>query len=73
MSKTCRCEQVAERPSCTMTRTTLALRDETKPDTPLRLDVAARIAFPDGPTTVSGPRREGARGRLVIAEVNPRA
>ena len=56
-----------------MTRTTLPLRDENKPDTPLRLDMAARIAFPEGSMTVFGPRREGARGRLVIAEINSRA
>ena len=36
-----------------------------KPDTPLRLDVAARIAYPDGSMTKSGLRREIKRGRLV--------
>jgi hypothetical protein len=36
------------------------------PDTPLRLDVAARIAFPGGGMTASGLRREAARGRLTI-------
>jgi hypothetical protein len=34
------------------------------PDTPLRLDVAARLAYPDGSMTKSGLRREIARGRL---------
>jgi hypothetical protein len=34
------------------------------PDTPLRLEVAARIAYPDGSMTKSGLRREIARGRL---------
>ena len=36
------------------------------PDTPLRLKVAAEIAFPCGGMTVSGLRREATRGRLVI-------
>jgi hypothetical protein len=35
-----------------------------EPDTPLRLDVAARLAYPDGSMTKSGLRREIARGRL---------
>jgi len=35
-------------------------------DTPLRLDVAVREAFPAGGMTVSGPRREIARGRLEV-------
>jgi len=45
------------------------LSDEVKPDTPLRLSVAAALAFPDGSMTASGLRREGARGRLVIERV----
>ena len=36
-------------------------RGEVKPDTPLRLSVAAALAFPDGSMTASGLRREGAR------------
>ena len=35
-------------------------------DTPLRLNVAAALAYPDGSMTASGLRREAARGRLVI-------
>src|SRR5450759_4475583 len=35
-------------------------------DTPLRLKVAAALAYPDGSMTASGLRREAARGRLVI-------
>jgi hypothetical protein len=35
-------------------------------DTPLRLDVAVKIAFPFGGMTVSGLRREAIRGRLAI-------
>jgi hypothetical protein len=38
-------------------------------DTPLRLDDAAKIAFPDGGMTASGLRREAKRGRLVIERV----
>src|ERR1700730_8943939 len=36
---------------------------------PLRLSVAAALAFPDGSMTASGLRREGARGRLVIERI----
>ena len=35
-------------------------------DTPLRLDVAAQLEFPDGSMTASGLRREAAHGRLAI-------
>lgn len=35
------------------------------PDTPLRLDVAVRIVWPEGGMTVSGLRRERDRGRLI--------
>ncbi len=38
-------------------------------DTPLRLDVAAKIAFPDGTITGNGLRREAQRGRLVIERI----
>jgi hypothetical protein len=38
-------------------------------DTPLRLDVAARLAFPAGGMTASGLRREAARGRLTIERI----
>src|SRR5450755_1833506 len=39
------------------------------PDTPLRLSVAAALAFPDGSMTASGLRRESVRGRLVIERI----
>jgi hypothetical protein len=39
------------------------------PDTPLRLDVAAALAFPDGSMGAAGLRREAGRGRLVIERV----
>ncbi|WP_439357964.1 excisionase [Bradyrhizobium sp. DASA03007] len=35
-------------------------------DTPLRLEYAARIAFPDGSIGLRGLRREAAKGRLNI-------
>lgn len=40
--------------------------DNITPTTPLRLETAARIAFPDGSMTLRGLRREAARGRLAI-------
>ena len=52
-----------------MARLRLPSRDEIGPDTPLRLGVAAALAFPDGSMTASGLRREGARGRLVIERI----
>src|SRR2546421_6358601 len=39
------------------------------PDSPLRLSTAAKIAFPDGSMTVSGLRREAARGRLHVERI----
>src|SRR6516164_2573505 len=36
---------------------------------PLRLDVAAAIAFPDGSMTASGLRRESAKGRLAVERI----
>ena len=40
-----------------------------RPDAPLRLSVAAKLAFPDGSMTASGLRREAARGRLRIERI----
>jgi hypothetical protein len=39
------------------------------PRTPLRLAVAAKLAFPDGSMTASGLRREHLRGRLIIERI----
>jgi hypothetical protein len=39
---------------------------EIRPNMPLRLAVAASIAYPDGSMSASGLRREAAKGRLVI-------
>ena len=52
--------------------TEIELRLGTAPiglDTPLRLDVAAKAAFPFGDMTASGLRREAQRGRLVIERI----
>lgn len=38
-------------------------------DAPLRLSLAAKLAFPDGSMTASGLRREAARGRLRIERI----
>lgn len=38
-------------------------------DAPLRLETAAKAAFPDGSMSASGLRREAARGRLVIERI----
>src|SRR5262249_36553501 len=43
--------------------------DTISSDTPLRLDVAAALAFPDGSMTAGGLRRERDRGRLVIERI----
>jgi hypothetical protein len=40
--------------------------DAIGPETPLRLAVAAALAYPDGSMAASGLRREASRGRLVI-------
>jgi hypothetical protein len=38
-------------------------------DAPLRLGIAARLAYPDGSMTASGLRKEAGRGRLAIERV----
>ena len=43
--------------------------DPVPSDAPLRLSVAAKLAFPDGSMTASGLRREAARGRLTIERI----
>src|SRR6478752_10615440 len=48
---------------------TLPQRADIADDTPLRLDVAAALAYPDGSMTASGLRREAAKGRLAIERV----
>ena len=44
-------------------------REDIGHDQPLRLAVAAALAFPDGSMTASGLRRESTRGRLVIERI----
>lgn len=46
-----------------------ALPQSVNDDTPLRLDVAAALGFPDGTMSVSGLRREARRGRLTISRI----
>jgi hypothetical protein len=52
-----------------MTRPMLPSSDRIGPDTPLRLSVAASLAFPDGSMTASGLRREATRGGLVVERI----
>jgi hypothetical protein len=52
-----------------MTRSRIPEPDKVRPDTPLRLHVAAAIAFPDGSMKASGLRREAGRGRLVVERI----
>jgi hypothetical protein len=39
---------------------------EVTPNTPLRLSIAAILAYPDGSMSASGLRREAAKGRLIV-------
>ena len=50
-------------------RTRVPELDRIGPDTPLRLHVAAALAYPDGSMTASGLRKEAGRGRLAIERV----
>ena len=43
--------------------------DNIHPDCPLRLEDAIKYGFPYGGMTVSGLRRESARGRLTIERI----
>ena len=47
-------------------------RSSINDDDPLRLDVAARLAFPDGSMSGSILRAEAGRGRLVISRIGGR-
>lgn len=44
-------------------------RERISPDTPLRLDVAAAMEFPDGSISVKSLRREAGRGNLEIIRI----
>src|SRR5690242_17923606 len=50
-------------------RTVRPSREEITPHTPLRLCVAAALAFPDQSLTASGLRREASRGRLAVEKI----
>ena len=52
-----------------MDRVNLPPRDQIEPDAPLRVNIAAQLAFPDGSMTASGLRNEARRGRLVIERI----
>jgi hypothetical protein len=45
------------------------VRSDIGGDTPLQLDVAARLAFPDGSMTAACLRKEAGRGRLIIERI----
>jgi len=47
----------------------IAANDNVRPGEPLRLEDAIKLGFPHGGMTVSGLRREAARGRLVIEKI----
>ena len=55
--------------SCPRRRRTLRPPETITSTAPLRLDVVAQLAFPDGSMTASGLRREGRRGHLVIERI----
>lgn len=44
-------------------------RQEVGDDEPLRLEVAAALAFPDGSMTASGLRREAGKGNLALERI----
>src|SRR5689334_10842719 len=46
-----------------------SILEKVRPDAPLRLSTAAKLAFPDGSMTASGLRREAARGRLCVERI----
>jgi hypothetical protein len=50
-------------------RKALPTFDQITPETPLRLAVAAALAFPDGSVTASALRRERDRGRLIVERI----
>jgi hypothetical protein len=52
-----------------MSRLNIPPREQVEPNTPLRLAVAAALAFPDGSMSASGLRREAVRGRLIIERI----
>jgi hypothetical protein len=56
--------------SCPMRDSRVPLsRQEVGDDEPLRLEVAAALAFPDGSMKASGLRREAAKGKLALERI----
>ncbi len=49
-----------------MSRASVPSADLITQDIPLRLEIAATLAYPDGSMTAAGLRKEAGRGRLVI-------
>src|SRR6266568_7855596 len=56
-----------------MRKPTLISLDNVGPDTPLRLSVAAALAFPDGSISENSLRREAKRGRLTVEVISGKA
>jgi hypothetical protein len=52
-----------------MAPTKLPPQSQIAPDAPLRLNIAAALAFPDGSMIASGLRRERARGHLTVERI----
>lgn len=52
-----------------VSETTIETLRSVDPCAPIRLELAAKLAFPDGSMTASGLRREATRGRLVVERV----
>jgi len=63
------CSGALHRHRVAMSRLNIPPREQIEPNTPLRLNVAATLAFPDGSMSASGLRREAARGRLIIERI----
>src|SRR5438034_11435319 len=55
-----------------MTRA-LPSREEITPETPLRLEVAARLHFPDGSISGRSLEREAAKGNLIVIRIAGKA
>src|SRR5689334_11013688 len=55
-----------------MTRA-LPPREQITPETPLRLDVAARLHFPDGSISGRSLEREAAKGNLIVMRIAGKA
>ncbi|MGA8990133.1 MAG: hypothetical protein WB500_07095 [Rhodoplanes sp.] len=61
--------EIERRPRKARRKPTIPSPETITATTPLRLHIAAQLAFPDGSMGASGLRREGQRGRLVIERI----